>query len=242
VNPYALWMGMGASFGLWNLARNAQPGQAMSRLNSGLIILACSLWGARFSYVLLSLPYYFQHPLEVLQLWQGGFTWPGAVLAALLSIYLIARKRGQPFGRIADQHVSILPPLVILSWLGCWQTGTAYGTRMPTDIFWAFPSLDETGELAPRFPVQLIAAVLSLDLFWRVESSHLRPDQPGRRASLAGIALFSVYFFVSLLRADPAPKLLGLRYDAYLSGVLLLISLGAFLKTTHRFEKLSPAS
>lgn len=241
MNPFAVWIGLGASFGLWNLARNAQPGQATSRLNTGLMILTASLLGARLSYVLLGIPYYLTVPIEIIQLWRGGFTWPGAIIAGLLSIWVIARKQKNPFGRVADQHVSMLPALVIFAWLGCWQIGVAYGTRMPDNILWAFPSLDETGQMFPRFPVQLIAAVLSLDFFWRVESSHLRPDQPGRRASLAGLALFSVLLLANLMRVDPAPLLLGLRYDAWLAALCLGLCITAFLKTSHKLENLSLA-
>lgn len=242
MNPFSWWIGLGAVFGLWNLARNAQPGQAVTRVNSGLVILTASLVGARLSYVALGFPYYFTYPLQIIQIWRGGFTWPGAVIAGLISIWLISRNQKCSFGRAADQHVSMLPPLIILTWMGCWQAGCAYGARMPDNILWAFPAVDETGQSLPRFPVQLIAAMLSLDFFWRVESSHLRPDQPGRRASLAGLALFSVLTLVSFLRADSAPRLLGLRYDAWLAAVCLVICIGAFIIISQKFEKLSPAN
>ncbi len=53
--------------------------------------------GGRLGYVLFyNLPYYLDHPIDILKLWDGGMSFHGGVIGTSLGILYLARKEGCP--------------------------------------------------------------------------------------------------------------------------------------------------
>jgi len=71
--------------------------------------------GARLGHVLFYQPeYYFQHPLEILQIWKGGLASHGAAIGILVAIYLYTRKyTGQSYLYLLDRLV------ITVAFAGC---------------------------------------------------------------------------------------------------------------------------
>jgi prolipoprotein diacylglyceryltransferase len=230
---FSLWVGIGASLGLWRLARSAQRRPA-EWVNAGLFVLVFALCGARLSFAANNLGYFAGHVIEIPMIWLGGLTWPGALLGALLALgiqvvgYRSPRTGKVSPGWLGDQLYPLLPTLAIGAWLGCWQAGCGYGTLAPSGAWWAVPAITEYGLLALRWPVQALAA-LSLVVFFALLERWVTPMRSaGRLSSLALIGLLLHLFIFTGLVADPSPYWNGLRLDTW-AALIMLIAFSTYL-------------
>ncbi len=224
VNAYALAVGIGAALGLFRVSRQ-RSGQW---LDAGLIVLAASLIGARIAYAVLNAAYFRAHPLEVLEIWRGGFSAPGAVLGGTLGLVLAAALDKVRVLRLADWLYPLIPPLAIGAWLGCWLTGVAYGPQLPAGTWWAVQAIDEAGVIAPRMPLQLGAALALAVFYFLMETLTPLPRPSGWLSSLGTSWLVLVSLVASFLRTDPVPLWNGLRLDTWVYLVLLVPYFGLF--------------
>lgn len=225
MNGFSLWLGVGASLGLWRVWRTAPRQQAEVWLDAGLITLAAALAGARLLYAATNWPYFQAQPLRILQLWQGGLIWQGAAAGAGLAwIWLAIKHRAA--GITADRLYPLLPPLAVCAWIGCWQVGTWRGVEAPIDAWWGAAALGETLPSARYFPLQPLAALVLLLFFWVLET-RLKPQPPGRLAGVAISVLLLHLLAASLMTSDAAPRWNDLRIDTWFAlGYLgLLLSL-----------------
>ncbi len=255
VNTFSVWIGLGATVGLWRVAQSVPPKQVNAWLNAGLLVLALALVGARLSYAWTNWSYFAAHPVEIPQFWLGGLTWPGAVaglipaLAALAIQYrgLRSRPGGDerlPLGWLGDRLYPLLPPLAITAWIGSWQAGSAYGSPLPPGTPFGMPSLDESGATSLRFPLQPLAALTLVAFFWLLET-RVKPLRPAGKLSGLALGGFLLHLLIfTLLRADPSPTWRGLRVDAwfailYLAVFLTLVAIDGLLARASRKQTLS---
>ena len=90
--------------------------------------------------------------------------------------------------------------------------------------------MDEWGVLTPRWPTQLIGALLALCLFWLLDRSRAWPitpkwvKRPGNAAGLGVLGLSLEMLALSFLRADPAPGWNHMRLDAWAALGLAILS------------------
>lgn len=229
MNGFTLWVGFGAALGLWRVARGSAQHQSSVLVNMGLLVLAASLVGARLSYAVTNHEYFSAHLSEIPQIWLGGLTWPGAVAGAwhavLILPFLFRGSRGSriSLGWLADRLYPLLPPLTICTWLGCWVAGVAYGARLPEGVWWAVPSLDDTGTINPHFPLQFLAVFSLLAFFWLLELGLRGTRATGVLSGLAVFGLLVHLLFASLLRADPGRFWNGLRADTWMAAIFLAV-------------------
>jgi phosphatidylglycerol:prolipoprotein diacylglycerol transferase len=108
--------------------------------------------GGRLGYVLFYKPlYYFEHPLEVLALWQGGMSFHGGFLGVLIALALFARRRHKRWLEVTDFVAPLMPLGLAAGRLGNFINGELWGR--PATVPWAmvFPQVDAV----PRHPSQL---------------------------------------------------------------------------------------
>ncbi len=93
--------------------------------------------GARLYDVLLELPYYLNHPLDIFKIWQGGLAIHGAIIAGIAVIWLFAKKRQLNFWLLA---AIITPGLALAQAIGRW--GNYFNQELfgaPTGLPWGIP-------------------------------------------------------------------------------------------------------
>jgi phosphatidylglycerol:prolipoprotein diacylglycerol transferase len=225
VNLYSFFVGLGASLGLLLVARRAPAQEQISWTGSGLVVLAAGLAGARLNFVLLHPGLFAGRWTEWLAFWQGGLTWPGGLVAAVLAIFFISLARRTPLGKTADRLYPLFIPLAALIWLGSAQAGVAYGQQMSDQIPWALPVVDEHAQLTYRWPLQYVAAGTLVLVAWWVEGLTNSARAPGARACLAAL-FFSLHTLLfSYWRADLVPLAGSLRLDYAVAIGLGVISL-----------------
>ena len=103
-----------------------------------MVTIVAAILGARIYYVIFELPYYIQHPDEIIAIWHGGLAVHGGLLAGVASIYLGCRHYKISFWQFTD----ILAPFMILGQaIGRWGNffnQEAYGYEVdPAAVPWA---------------------------------------------------------------------------------------------------------
>ncbi len=66
------------------------------------LIIIMGILGARLYFCLLNAHYYFLHPLEILDIREGGLSIHGAIIGGILSLYIAARKHKVNFLSVLD--------------------------------------------------------------------------------------------------------------------------------------------
>ncbi len=228
IHSFSLLLAIGASFGLWRLALTSPTGQRLNWLLSGMLVLVGALLGARVAYVLEHLHYYGLYPREIIQIWQGGLAWEGALAGALLAVALATRLWQWGFWQLCDRLVVMLMPLSIAAWLACLLEGSAYGITLPQGTWWGLSVLDESGLYSLRSPVQPLAALSLLVFLGLAELLLRKANRPGLCSTVL-LLIFSLDMLLfTFMRADPAQSWLGLRIESWAA---LIYTFAAILST-----------
>ena len=62
--------------------------------------------GGRIGYVLFyNLPYFIEHPIEIVQLWNGGMSFHGGFIGCVLAVLLFGYTRGISVLSLGDHHL-----------------------------------------------------------------------------------------------------------------------------------------
>src|SRR3972149_585314 len=134
-------------------------------------------------------------------LWQGGLSWVGGVLGALVAVGLYAGLRRLRLAPLADALA--LPALwvALSAWTGCLMEACVYGRPVSASPF-ATLSADLFGVSAPRWPtaaVGMIATGLLVCSFLWMERRNLASGRP----AFVWLSAFGTRPLVlSLTRAD----------------------------------------
>jgi phosphatidylglycerol:prolipoprotein diacylglycerol transferase len=113
--------------------------------------------GGRAGYVLFYNPRQFlAHPLEIVQVWNGGMSFHGGFLGCVVAVVWFAKSRGVPMLSLGDLTCAVAPTGLLLGRLANFVNGELWGRV--TDVPWAmiFPR----GGPFPRHPSQLYEAGL----------------------------------------------------------------------------------
>jgi phosphatidylglycerol:prolipoprotein diacylglycerol transferase len=113
--------------------------------------------GGRIGYVLFyNFPYFVEHPLEIVQLWNGGMSFHGGFIGCVLAVLLFGYTRGISVLSLGDLTCAAGTIGLFLGRLANFINGELWGR--PTDVPWAmiFPN----GGPLPRHPSQLYEAGL----------------------------------------------------------------------------------
>lgn len=171
------------------------------------IILGVIL-GGRLGYVLFYQPaYYLSHPLEILQVWQGGMAFHGGMLGVIAAGWLYCTKYKLPKLSVGDAVVIGVPVGLMLGRIANFINAELWGraTTLPWGV--AFPGHEaqncgETLAICARHPSQLYeafleGAVLLAILLWQAWRRDAL-KAPGRILGIFftgyGLARFAVEF------------------------------------------------
>jgi phosphatidylglycerol:prolipoprotein diacylglycerol transferase len=160
--------------------------------NLNLVLIISLILGGRLGYVLFyNLPYYLDHPGEILATWQGGMSFHGGMLGLIIGGVIFCRLKGLDFWRVADFYAVTIPIGLGLGRIGNFINGELYGRV--TDVPWAmvFPG----GGPLPRHPSQLYESFLEgLVLFLLLWVLKEKQHPPSSWPSGSMIALFLIFY------------------------------------------------
>lgn len=176
--------------------------------------------GGRLGYILFyGLPQYAASPLDAFKVWQGGMSFHGGLIGALLASWLLARRQGQGFFQVTDFLAPLVPPGLLVGRIGNFINAELWGA--PTDLPWGvvFPG-DAAGGVA-RHPSQLYEAFLEGLVLFAVLWAFSRRPRP--TMAVSGLFLLLYGLFRSLVELVRVPD----AHLGYLAGGWL--TMGQFL-------------
>jgi phosphatidylglycerol:prolipoprotein diacylglycerol transferase len=199
-------------------ARHGIPAERMMDL--GLLILVVSVAGSRLFFVASHWADYTANPLSALAVWDGGLTFYGGLIAALLVTLLFLRSHRIPFWQLADLATPSFALGLGFGRIGCFFSGCCFG--MPTAAPWGvrFPSECAAGYTfgGPIHPTQLYEALFGfaaciLLLLWRPKRAF-----PGATICLFLLLYAAWRFGIDFIRYyEPSQYWLGLTNNQWVS-------------------------
>jgi prolipoprotein diacylglyceryltransferase len=187
--------------------RNISPSRAgdarlNSVLNSGIILLAGMLIGARLSYGLVHWSEFATNPLKLLDIRTGGLDWMGLPLGGIIALLLYAGFSNRSFIETLDLNFPLVALTTIGIWLGAQVAGVGYGP-IHSQAWWVFPVTDAAGDLRPRVPYSAFGAFLSLLLLIAIDRIWQTKKFPKVKLLFFCLLEFGLIFGFTYLRADP---------------------------------------
>jgi len=179
--------------------------------------------GGRTGYVLFyNLPHFASHPMQILELWNGGMSFHGGVAGCIVAIVVFALRRGIPMLSLGDVTVAVAPIGLFLGRIANFINGELWGR--PTDVPWAmiFPN----GGPIPRHPSQLYEAALEGVVLFIVLGLLVRCGalkRPGVVTAAFALGYGVARIFCELFR-EPDVQL-GFLWGGLTMGMLLCIPL-----------------
>jgi len=137
--------------------------------NLAFYTLLAGLAGAKLTLILVDLPYYVEHPVEILGTIRSAGVLMGGLVAGAAVFWLYARRQNLPVGELCD---AIAAPVALaqgIGRLGCLMAGCCYGVASDGWCAITFVSAaahEQTGVPlnTPLVPVQLIESAFDFAL------------------------------------------------------------------------------
>ena len=116
------------------------------------------LLGGRVGFILFyRTEEFFDNPLMLLYVWQGGMASHGGFIGVILAMIWYAKKSHQSFWPIIDIIASVVPPGLFFGRLANFINGELWGKQ--TEVFWGilFPNAPDFSLGIARHPSQIYA-------------------------------------------------------------------------------------
>ncbi|MFD0864705.1 prolipoprotein diacylglyceryl transferase [Tessaracoccus lubricantis] len=239
-------LAFGMAYGLMRRRLNHEPYRSITKPERWsptdieeilLVSIVGVIVGGRLGYCLFYNPaYYFQNPLEIFKVWDGGMSFHGGAIGVVLGLAWHAWRKKRPFLQVADFLVPAVPIGLAAGRFGNFINGELWGRQAPESLPWAmiFP----TGGDIPRHPSQLYQMLLEGVLLFVLLWFYAR--KPRYRGQVAGAFLFGygVFRFIAEFWREPDAHLgilgLGLSMGQWLSIPMILIGAGLWIWARQR--------
>lgn len=240
---YSLAYLAGILLGYWHLSKMLKaPGAPLAQRHADDLFFYCTLGiilGGRLGYATFytggdtGIPSLWAHPLELLQLWNGGMSFHGGLIGTVLAMAWVSWRGGLNFLRVADYVAVCVPFGMLFGRLANFVNGELWGRVAGPDVPWAMVFPGSAGPL-PRHPSQLYEAaiegallvVLLLVMFWQTRARW----KPGLLVGTFTVGIAAGRFVVEYFR-EPDAQLqdfalrTGLSMGQWLTIPLLLVGL-----------------
>lgn len=253
---YSLAYLAGIFLGYWYMLRLIrQPGAPLARRHADDLVFWAALGvilGGRLGYVLFYRPgFYFDNPLEIFKLWDGGMSFHGGVIGTSLGIIYLSWKEKLNWLRVHDYVACVVPIGLFTGRLANFVNAELWGA--PTSLPWAVRFPEVIGGVValgpPRHPSQLYEALLEglvlfailAILFWKTRARY----QPGLLVG-AFVLGYGVFRFAVEFVREPDAHLVefaqstGLSMGQWLCVPMILGGLFLILTARGRRQRVDP--
>lgn len=195
-----------------------------------LIILG--ILGARLYYCFVNYSYYRNHPLEILNIRQGGLSIHGMIIVGVLALFYFAKKYKMTFLKLFDVFMCGTAFAQSIGRWGNFFNSEAFG--YPTNLPWKlFIPIDKRPlqfmDSQYFHPTFLYESILDFILFiFLLLILKKYSNKPGITASVYLFMYSFVRIFVEQIRIDSALNIDGIPIAQLVSVVLIFISIILF--------------
>tara|TARA_B110000259_G_scaffold163886_1_gene189549 strand:+ start:281 stop:1078 length:798 start_codon:yes stop_codon:yes gene_type:complete len=203
-------------------------------------IIISIILGGRLGYIIFyNFSYYFNNPLDIFKIWQGGMSFHGALVGIVLGTYLFTRGFKINLFFFLDIIASVAPIGIFFGRVANFINGELYGK--PSNFFWSviFPEVDNI----PRHPSQLYEAILEgIVLFIILISVVYKKETKTGVISALFMILYGFFRIVVEQFREPDMQI-GYLFDLFSMGSVLsfsMILIGLFIlkkATNNEFAK-----
>jgi phosphatidylglycerol:prolipoprotein diacylglycerol transferase len=158
--------------------------------------------GARIGHIVFYMPgYYWEHPLEIFEVWKGGMSFHGGFLGLLAAMAYVARKHHLQWLAITDFIAPLAPLGLAAGRVGNFINGELFGR--PTDLPWGMVFRAAEAGNVPRHPSQLyelaLEGLLLFAILWWFSS------KPRARGQVSAVFLvgYGVFRFLADFVREP---------------------------------------
>jgi phosphatidylglycerol:prolipoprotein diacylglycerol transferase len=213
----------------------------------GFWLIIWGLVGARLYDVCLQLPYYLQHPWQILAVWQGGLAIHGGIIAGILVLIYFAYRHQLNFWRLSSV---LVPGVALAQTIGRW--GNYFNQEIfgfPSNLPWSIP-IDLINRPAayanityfqPTFLYESLGCLI-IGLILVASNLLAKKHQKLNTSFYIGsttlyVILYSILrFYLEFIRLDDTPQLAGLRWPQIMSLILILLT-GLILFKQHVYRQ-----
>lgn len=215
-----------------------RKGLKLSKEDVGDLIFTVAvgvILGGRLGYILFyNLSYYLAQPMKLFAVWEGGMSFHGGLVGALLAGLYYLRKHRLDFYPVADLAFLAAPVGLFFGRIGNFINAELYGRV--TDVPWGvvFPG----GGSLPRHPSQLYEALLEGVLMFGILFVVSRKVNKDGVVFWSFIGLYGLFRFLVEFVREPDEQI-GYLFGMLSMGQLLsfpMFLLGAAM-VAHRFRR-----
>lgn len=233
IKTYGFLIALGFGIGLFLASREARRVglnvQAIGDL--AFYILLGAIIGARLYFILTNLDYFTQHPLDMFKIWEGGLTFFGGFIAAVILCVWMIRKHCLPVWKTLDVFAPSLAIGVFFGRLGCFAAGCCYGKEcdLPWAVTFTHPmTLARAG--VHLHPTQLYSALGAIITFILLYSLRKHKTFEGQLALLWVLCYSCERLITEQFRGDIRGGMLteNIELSFVIAAVLIVVSLVLF--------------
>ena len=155
------------------------------------VTLGVIIGGRLGSVLFYNLPYYLDHPVDIFKINQGGMSFHGGLIGALLAMVWFARKTNSGFFNVIDFIAPVVPIGLGCGRIGNFINGELWGA--PSTLPWAMIFPDPRAGGIARHPSQLYEALLEGLLLFII--LWLYSSKPRPMMAVSGLFLLSYGVF-----------------------------------------------
>ncbi len=209
-------------------------------IDLSLWLIIAGILGARVYEIFLELPYYYQHPLNILKIWEGGLAIHGGIIAGAITLYLFSRRHHLSSLKLA---AIIVPALALGQAIGRW--GNWFNQELfgrPTNLPWGIPIAIENRPwlylfndfFHPTFLYEsfgcflIFITLVYLSYRWR---ANLNTRRNIIIINIYLLAYGSLRLALEFIKVDVTPMLGIWRWPQIISALIIIFSITWLIKT-----------
>ena len=220
----------------------ARGGEAGTIADVAIVTVVAGVIGARVYHLFTGYKWSEDGVLGAFKIWEGGLSIWGAVAGGAIGLWIASRRRDLPALALAD---AIAPGVLIgqaIGRFGNWFNQELFGG--PTKLPWGleidcnhlpdgYACPQDAGTLFhPMFLYEALYCLAGFGLLlWAERRFRFRPGQ-----MVAAYVAFYTFgrFWFELMRTDPAPRIVGVRVNVFVSAILFVGGVVALMVLARR--------
>lgn len=190
------------------------------------LLFFSGLLGARILYILINLKFFYNNPMDMFKIWNGGLVFFGGFISGFVTLILYLKKYKIPFLNLADLLAMTIPLAHAFGRIGCFMAGCCYGRETHTIIGVIYKNKHSLAPINVKlFPVQIFEAIFNFSLFIFLYKFSKNKKFNGE-ITILYLVLYSLFrFFIEFYRGDDRGIVLFLSTGQFISFFIFLFGI-----------------